>query len=80
MSDKPFSENKLPTNKEGIARFLCYLKVERYTVKQAMSESYDEVNAVWKKVGDEATSGYICYMSRKTALKRLNDLHGILKS
>ena len=44
-----------------------------------MSESYDEVIAVWKKVTDEATSCYTCNMSRKTVLKRLNDLYEMLK-
>ena len=45
-----------------------------------MSESYDEVIAVWKKVVDGVTSGYTCYnMSRKTVLKMLNDLYEMLK-
>ena len=77
MSDKPFK--KLPTNKEVIGRFLYYLKVDKYTVKQPMSESYDEVIAVWKKVADGAASAHTCYMSRKTVLKRLNDLNKMLK-
>ena len=50
VSDNPFSGNKLPTNKEVSRRFLYYLKVEKYTAKQAMSESFDEVIAVWKKL------------------------------
>ena len=79
VSDKPFSGNKLLTNKEGIGRFLYYLKVEKYIIKQAMSESYDEVIAVWKKVAHGATSGYTCYVSQKTVLKRLNDLYELLK-
>ena len=74
-----FSENKLPTNKEVVGRFLYYLKVEKYTVMQATSESYDEVIAVWKKVSDGAASDYICYMSQNTVLKRLNDLYEMLK-
>ena len=79
VSDNPFSGNKLPTNKEVIGRFLYYLKVEKYTVKQAMSESYDKVIAVWKKVADGATSGYTCNINRKTVLKKLNDLYEMLK-
>ena len=55
VSDKPFSGNKLPTNKEVIGRFFYYLKVEKYTEKQAMSKSYNEVIAVSKKVADGAT-------------------------
>ena len=75
VSNKPVFTNKLPTNKEVIGRFLYYLKVEKYTVKQAMSESYDKVIAVGKEVAD----GYTCYLSRKTLLKRLNDLYELLK-
>ena len=44
-----------------------------------MSESYDKVIVVGKKVADGATSGYTCYGSRKTVLKRLNDLYELLK-
>ena len=44
-----------------------------------MSESYDEVIAVWKKVADGATSGYTCYMRQKTVLTRLNDFYEMLK-
>ena len=64
---------------EIIERLLYYLKIEKYTVKQAMSESYEEVIAVRKKVADGATSGYTCYMSQKTILKRLNDICETLK-
>ena len=44
-----------------------------------MSESCDEVIAAWKIVADGATSGYTSYTSRKTVLKRLNDLYEMLK-
>ena len=79
VNDKPFSGNKLPINKEVIERFLYYLKVKKYTVKQTMIESYDEVIAVWRKNADGATSSYTGYMSRKIVLKRLNDLYEMLK-
>ena len=38
----------LPTNQDVVERFYYHLIFKRYSVKKAMSATYDEIIAVWK--------------------------------
>ena len=69
VKDEPLCEKKLSTNQDVVGRFLYHLKIKKYSVKNAMSATYNEIIAVWKKVAQGATPGYTCYLSRNTDVK-----------
>ena len=66
-------------NQDVVGRFLYHLKIKKYSVKKAMSATYYEIIAVWKKVVQGATAGYTCYLSRIAVLMKLSDFYEMLK-
>ena len=64
----------MPTNQDSIL-----LKSWKCSAKKAINATYDEAIEMWKKVADDASPSYTCYVSRNTVRKKRSNLYQMLK-